>query len=56
MSFQNFNELLEIVSLITEKRDTQLKKAFLAQKRLAITLHNLATGILYSSLSYVLKI
>lgn len=56
MSFQTFNEILEMVTPIIEKQDTQLRKAIPAKERLAITLHYLATGNSYSSLSYVFKV
>jgi len=56
MSFQTFNELLEMIIPMIEKQDTQLRKAIPAKERLAITLHYLATGKSYSNLSYVFKI
>lgn len=52
MSFQTFNELLAMITLIIiEKQNTKLRKSILAKKILAITLHYVVTGNSYSRLS-----
>ena len=47
MSAESFDWLLEKVSPKIKKKDTNMRQAISAEKRLYITLRFLATGILY---------
>ena len=52
MSPNRFQHLLELVRPLITKRDTKMRKAIIAEERLAVTLHFLATGDSQQSLSF----
>ncbi|MPC62302.1 hypothetical protein E2C01_056386 [Portunus trituberculatus] len=45
MSWENFSELLQVVSPFIKKQDTKMRKAVSPAQRLSITLRYLATGL-----------
>ena len=52
MSPNRFQHLLELVRPLITKKDTKMRKVILAEERLAVTLHFLATGDSQQSLSF----
>lgn len=56
MNEENFKELLELVSPIIKKNDTNMRTAIPPSERLAVTLRFLATGDSYKSLSVLFRI
>jgi hypothetical protein len=56
MSHTDFQYLLDKVSPLIAKKDTQLRAAIPPKLRLAITLRFLATGDSYKSLHYLFKV
>ena len=52
MSPNRFQHLLELVRPLITKRDTKMRKAIIAEERLAVTLRFLATGDSQQSLSF----
>lgn len=56
MSYIDFEYLLNQVSYIISKKDTQMREAIPARVRLAITLRYLASGDSYRSLHFLFKI
>ncbi|CAG4964315.1 unnamed protein product [Parnassius apollo] len=56
MSLEDFENLLNKVSPVIMKQDTQLRKAIPARMRLAVTLRFLASGDSYESLHFLFKI
>lgn len=56
MSLEDFSYLLNKISPVVSKQDTQLRQAIPARMRLAITLRFLATGDSYKSLHYLFKV
>ncbi|CAK1602623.1 unnamed protein product [Parnassius mnemosyne] len=56
MSLEDFEYLLNKVSPVIMKRDTQLREAIPARVRLAVTLRFLASGDNYESLHFLFKI
>lgn len=51
-----FNNLLNKVAPLIEKRDTTFRNSISAGERLALTLHYLATGTSFRSLQFVFRI
>ncbi|XP_062607230.1 uncharacterized protein LOC134269020 [Saccostrea cucullata] len=56
MDFATFNELLQCVSPLIQRRDTLMRDAISPAERLALTLRFLATGDSYRSLEYLYRI
>lgn len=56
MTYSDFEYLLNKVSPVIRKNDTQLRLAIPAKLRLAITLRYLATGDSFKSLHYLFKV
>lgn len=56
MSFSDFEYLLQKISPIVAKQDTNWRDAIPVKLRLAVTLRYLATGDCYKSLHYTFKI
>lgn len=52
MSPNRFQHLLELVSPLISKKDTNMRKAISAEERLALTLRPLSTGDSQQSLSF----
>lgn len=56
MSLKDFEYLLNKISPLISKQDTQLRKAIPARTRLAITLRFLASGDSFESLHFLFKV
>lgn len=56
MDESSFNELLELVTPLIQKQDTNMRVAISPSERLAVTLRFLATGDSYKSLAAVFRI
>lgn len=56
MNIGDFNNLLEMVSPLIQKTDTNMRKAISPGERLALTLRFLATGDSFMSLQYLFRI
>lgn len=56
MTADQFDNLLALVSLHIEKKDTVMRKSISASERLILTLRYLATGDNFRSLQYIFRI
>lgn len=56
MNIADFNNLLELVSPLIKKEDTNMREAISPGERLALTLRFLATGDSFMSLQYLFRI
>lgn len=56
MSFTDFEYLLDKISPLISKQDTDFREAIPAKYRLAITLRFIASGDSYKSLHYLFKV
>lgn len=56
MSPHDFDYLMNLVTPIIGKKDTQMRKAISPGERLAITLHFLASGQNYSALQFLFRV
>ncbi|KAG5888011.1 hypothetical protein JTB14_007130 [Gonioctena quinquepunctata] len=56
MSVLKFKELLELVTLLIQKKDTKFREAIPSKTKLEITLRYLATGDSFKSLAYLFRV
>ncbi|CAL4121766.1 unnamed protein product, partial [Meganyctiphanes norvegica] len=55
MSQDTFDQLLSLLKIHIQKKDTHLRKSIPAEERLAITLRYLATGHSFVDLQYIFR-
>jgi hypothetical protein len=56
MTASDFELLLQLIRPSTKKQDTNMREAIPISRRLAVTLHFLATGDSYHTLTYIFRI